>query len=170
VVVAQNSLRFFFCLGLVLLLLDMESAKVTPYVQVAIGIVVGADGRVLICRRAEGGSFAGYWEFPGGKCEVGEAPAEAVRRELREELNIGVTPVKALARIEHQYPKGRVVLYPFVCRHESGMPVALCASEFCWVEGERLGEYRFPEANSGLIEELKRGLASWAIDLGVGGT
>lgn len=147
VVLAQNSPKFFAAGHLLYPPLWMESAKATPYVHAAIGIVVGADGRVLICRRGEGGSFAGYWEFPGGKCEAGETPADAVRREIREELGIQVTPVTPLPAIEHQYPKARVVLYPFLCRHDSGTPVALCAAEFRWVEGRRLGEYRFPEAN-----------------------
>ena len=136
---------------------NMPQAKLTPYVHAAIGIVVGKDGRLLVSRRKEGRSFAGYWEFPGGKCEAGETPENCVRRELEEELDILVTPTTPLPPIEHQYPKARVVLYPFICRHDSGNPVALSAAEFLWVNPSQLTALRFPEANADLIADLSRG-------------
>ncbi len=124
---------------------------------VAVGIVVGPDRRLLVCRRKAGGSFAGYWEFPGGKCEPGEPPEQCVRRELREELDITVTPTTPLPSIEHQYPKARVVLHPFICRLDGGTPVALSAAEFRWVHASELTTLRFPEANLDLVAALARG-------------
>src|SRR5687768_2438140 len=112
------------------------------FVHVAIGIVVGPRG-ILICRRKENDTFAGYWEFPGGKIEAGETPEQAVARELLEELAIRVTPTRALPTIEHDYPKARVVLRPFVCRLDAGDPVAISAAEFVWVEAAALKAYRF---------------------------
>ncbi len=47
--------------------------------------------RLLACRRTDPPALRGGWEFPGGKVEVGEAPHEAVVREVREELGVGVT-------------------------------------------------------------------------------
>jgi mutator protein MutT len=128
-----------------------ETAECT---HVAIGIVVKKDDQILICRRKKGDSFGGYWEFPGGKCEAGETPAQCVVRELREELAIEVTPLIALDVIEHQYESWRVVLYPFVCRHDCGDARAISAAEFQWVARARLDEYPFPAANVGLIREL----------------
>lgn len=143
-------------------------------VQVAIGIVIDRRG-ILICRRKNNTSFGGYWEFPGGKVEEGETPELAVARELLEELEIHVTPLRALKRIEHDYPKARVVLHPFICRLDAGEPVAICASEFAWVEAAgALRAYRFPKANLGLIEALVReGVAAAepaGIDLPAAGT
>ena len=132
---------------------ESEAGKCT---QVAIGIVLKED-QILICRRKRGDSFGGYWEFPGGKCEAGETPAQCVVRELREELAIEVTPLIALEAIDHQYESGRVVLHPFVCRHDGGDARAISAAEFCWVARGRLGEYRFPAANAELIRELVAG-------------
>jgi mutator protein MutT len=129
---------------------ENEGVKCT---HVAIGIVV-KDDQILICRRRKGDSFGDYWEFPGGKCEAGETPAQCVVRELREELAIEVTPLIALEAIEHQYESGRVVLYPFICRHDCGDARAISAAEFQWVPRGVLGEFRFPAANAGLIREL----------------
>ena len=57
---------------------------------VAAVALVDTSNRVLIAQRPKNKSMAGLWEFPGGKVETGETPEEALRRELREELNIDV--------------------------------------------------------------------------------
>jgi mutator protein MutT len=127
------------------------------YVEVGIGIIID-HGRVLICRRHDdpADAFGGYWEFPGGKCEPPESPVECVRREIREELGIEVTPVTALTVIEHRYPTVHVRLHPFVCRLDAGEPRAISAAQCKWVGSDELREYRFPEANAELLTELRR--------------
>ena len=52
--------------------------------------VIERDGRVLIQERPAGGLLAGLWEFPGGKVEPGESLTAALRREVREELGVGI--------------------------------------------------------------------------------
>lgn len=72
------------------------TAERTP-VDVAVGVLVDADGRFLLTSRPEGKVYAGYWEFPGGKLEAGETVEQALRRELHEELGVtigGVHPWK----------------------------------------------------------------------------
>jgi 8-oxo-dGTP diphosphatase len=56
-----------------------------------VGAAIVRDGRVLAARRTRPSALAGSWEFPGGKIEPGETEADALLRELREELGIGVT-------------------------------------------------------------------------------
>ena len=131
----------------------MSDHPVRKQIEVGLGIVI-RDGQILICRRRSSDSFGGYWEFPGGKIEVGETAADCVRRELREELEIDVTPTLALDVVEHDYPKARVRLYPFICRHDTGEPRAISAAEFVWVAPADLAGYRFPEANRGLVASL----------------
>src|SRR5690606_7409994 len=58
--------------------------------EVAVGIVFREDGQVLIGQRLVGKPYAGWWEFPGGKFEPGESAAEALARELDEELGVQV--------------------------------------------------------------------------------
>ncbi|QLD11666.1 (deoxy)nucleoside triphosphate pyrophosphohydrolase [Microbacterium oleivorans] len=74
-----------------------NEAMSTP-MRVAAAIVVNDAGRVLIGRRRPGLRSAGCWEFPGGKLEAGEAPPDAIVRELREELSIEVKPGEELCR------------------------------------------------------------------------
>src|SRR5687767_5746779 len=59
-------------------------------VDVAVGVLIDAEGRFLLTSRPEGKVYAGYWEFPGGKVEPGESVEQALRRELQEELGITI--------------------------------------------------------------------------------
>ena len=73
-----------------------------PLTQVAVGILVQADGQFLLTSRPAGKSYAGYWEFPGGKVESGETLQAALARELREEIGIEVqqaTPWRTLVSV-----------------------------------------------------------------------
>jgi 8-oxo-dGTP diphosphatase len=87
-----------------------DLAEDRPVVDVAVGVLVDADGRFLLTSRPEGKVYAGYWEFPGGKLEAGETVEQALRRELHEEL--GITIGEAVPwRIELvDYPHARVKL------------------------------------------------------------
>ena len=58
--------------------------------DVAVGVLVRADGAFLLTSRPAGKAYAGFWEFPGGKLEAGESVAQALRRELHEELGIEI--------------------------------------------------------------------------------
>jgi mutator protein MutT len=125
--------------------------------RVGLALII-KERRILIAKRKKNDSFGGFWEFPGGKCEPGESISACVRREIREELGIEVTPLQELPAIEHEYPQTVVTLVPLICRHDSGEPVALSASEVRWVELASLGDFRFPPANAGLIAMLAAGI------------
>ena len=125
----------------------------TARTDVAIAIIL-RGGKVLICQRPEGGSFAGYWEFPGGKREPGESVAQCLVREIREELGIEVEPVGALRPIDHDYPAGRIRLHPYLCTSQLGEPQALAARCAKWVDPQDLKQHQFPPANDGLIDEV----------------
>ena len=82
----------------------------TP-VDVAVGVLIDADGRFLVTSRPEGKVYAGYWEFPGGKLEVGESVEEALRRELHEELGIHIGAVRPWKIELMEYPHAVVRLH-----------------------------------------------------------
>lgn len=70
-----------------------EGGEGRPVTDVAVGVLMRADGAFLLTSRPEGKVYAGYWEFPGGKLETGEAVADALRRELHEEIGVTVGAV-----------------------------------------------------------------------------
>jgi 8-oxo-dGTP diphosphatase len=143
----------------------MESNDSPKSIRVGLGIVV-QQNLILICKRLKNDSFGGFWELPGGKCEPHETPEQCVQRELFEEVAIRVTPMQALPPIPHAYPKIHVTLYPFICRHDSGEPTALCASELRWVPPKALLDFRFPPANRELVAMLAEArFVSGGIDL-----
>ncbi|WP_430699155.1 NUDIX domain-containing protein [Rubrivivax gelatinosus] len=80
-------------------------------VDVAVGVLIAADGRFLLTSRPEGKVYAGYWEFPGGKLEAGETVEQALRRELQEELGITIGPAEPWKVELMDYPHARVRLH-----------------------------------------------------------
>ena len=122
---------------------------------VAVG-VVSHQGRFLITRRMPGASFAGYWEFPGGKVNPGESLKAALQRELQEELGIRVEVNVERMVIEHRYPKRTVRLHCFDCRLVEGEPRALECAEWRWVHPEGVNEFQFPPANLALVRALNK--------------
>lgn len=79
--------------------------------EVAVGVLVRADGAFLLTTRPEGKVYAGYWEFPGGKLEAGESVEQALRRELHEELGIDIGPAIPWKETLVDYPHALVRLH-----------------------------------------------------------
>ena len=86
------------------------AAERTP-VDVAVGVLIDAQGRFLLTSRPVGKVYAGHWEFPGGKVEPGETVEQALRRELHEELGITIGPVEPWQVELMDYPHARVRLH-----------------------------------------------------------
>ena len=80
-------------------------------VDVAVGVLIDAQGNFLLTSRPEGKVYAGYWEFPGGKLEAGETVEQALRRELHEELGIEIGAVQPWKIELMDYPHARVRLH-----------------------------------------------------------
>ena len=79
-------------------------------IEVAAGVLLRADGAFLLAQRPAGKVYAGYWEFPGGKMEPGEPPAQALARELHEELGIEIGEAYPWLTRVFTYPHGTVRL------------------------------------------------------------
>lgn len=82
----------------------------TP-VDVAVGVLMQADGHFLLTSRPDGKVYAGYWEFPGGKFEPGENVEQALRRELAEELGIEIGAAHPWQQEIFDYPHALVRLH-----------------------------------------------------------
>ena len=123
-------------------------------IEVAAGLVV-RGGRYLIAKRKAGTHLGGLWEFPGGKREPGESLEDCLRRELREELGIDVTPPVHFRVIRHEYREKTVELHFFRCTVRRGEAVALDCEEVRWVMPNEMANYEFPPADRPLIEALQ---------------
>jgi len=107
----------------------------TP-VEVAVGVLLRADGRFLLTSRPAGKVYATYWEFPGGKLEAGEDVAQALRRELFEELGLQIGPVTRWRSELFEYPHALVRLN--FCK------VTQWAGELQMREGQQMAWENFP--------------------------
>src|SRR5436190_21661118 len=104
---------------------------------VGIGLVRRGD-RFLVRQRPEASVYAGYWEFPGGKCEPGEDPARATARECFEEAGLTIV-VGALRRVTtYRYPHGFVELFFHDCHTLDLASEPVAGSGFRWVEAADL--------------------------------
>ena len=92
-------------------MIDASQAIERTPVDVAVGVLIDAQGRFLLTSRPAGKVYAGHWEFPGGKLEAGETVEQALRRELHEELGIDIGPVQAWKIELMDYPHARVRLH-----------------------------------------------------------
>ena len=89
---------------------DQPRPSDRSWVQVAVGVLVRADGAFLLTSRPEGKAYAGYWEFPGGKLEAGETIEQALRRELQEEIGITIQDCVLWQTERIDYPHALVQL------------------------------------------------------------
>jgi 8-oxo-dGTP diphosphatase len=105
--------------------------------------LIDADGRVLIADRPPGKSFAGYWEFPGGKLEAGETPEAGLIRELKEELGITVEAECLAPFTFASYAIGddHVLVTLFVCRKWQGTVTGCEGQNLAWSIPARLTDY-----------------------------
>jgi mutator protein MutT len=118
--------------------------------------LVGRRGAYLVRQRPAPAAMAGYWEFPGGKCEPGESPAAAARRECREEIGLDVTVGRLRGEVVHRYPHAWVHLSYFECALNEPGAEPGAATGFVWVAAAALPALRFPEANEAIVAELVR--------------
>ncbi len=118
----------------------LKSRPFVPHITVTAGILE-RDGTVLIARRPSKGLLGGMWEFPGGTLEEGEDLPGCLKRELAEELGIGVEIGDEFGVYQHAYTHLRVTLHAFRCLVVNGEPQALAADEIRWVQPGKLADF-----------------------------
>lgn len=126
--------------------------KVIKDVHAAIA-VIQRNGAVLMQKRPSKGLFADLWEFPGGKIEAGESAREAVAREIREELGVGMVSARELIRVKQYYTEFRAHLNVFDCVLE-GAPDKQLNRKF--IKLNNLKDYPMPSGTARIVEFLER--------------
>ncbi len=121
-----------------------------------VAAVIEHRDRFLITRRQDGVHLAGVWEFPGGKIGAGETHADALRREIVEELDSDVIVRDLLLETTHTYPDRTVTLFFYRC-DLLGTPAPMIGQEMEWIPRAELSSLTFPPADNELIRMLAHG-------------
>lgn len=134
--------------------------KRTPHYDVVAAVIwrKGQPARhaeFLIAQRPHDGLLGGLWEFPGGKVEPGEALPDALRREIREELALDVTPGNFLVEIPHAYTHFRITLHAFHAAYTGGEPQDIGVAAHAWVALDEVDRYAFAVTDRKIIRQLQ---------------
>ena len=127
-------------------------------IRVVAAVIIRAD-QVLVARRGPDQRHPGCWEFPGGKIEPGETDAEALRREIEEELTIAVRVDALASEVTHAYPHATIHLRAYVCEQvDDRAPTPSVHSALRWVHADELEGLGFADADRGLIAGIRRAI------------
>ena len=111
-----------------------------PKVEVVGGLLCRPDGTLLAAQRAKDEYMAGFWEFPGGKIELGESETEALTREWMEEFGWEINPIRCCEKYSHAWPEMVVNLSFWVCEPVGELPEAIMTShdQYRWLKNDEL--------------------------------
>ncbi|VAW46738.1 Thiamin-phosphate pyrophosphorylase [hydrothermal vent metagenome] len=124
------------------------------YKEIAIG-VLKREGQVCLTLRQSHQSFAGAWEFPGGKIEASETTEQALKREFKEELGVDTFDWQPLITIPWQYDGFAVRLNVFCTETFQGEPKGCEGQTVRWISIQDLKTIAFPAANQGIVTALQ---------------
>jgi 8-oxo-dGTP diphosphatase len=127
--------------------------------HVVAAVISDGTGRVLIAQRPPGRTHAGWWEFPGGKRNIGETEPACLARELREELGIEIDAAASvrMMQLSHRYPDRLVNLSVWKVEKFSGSPKSLEGQALRWVFPAELESVQLLPADGPIVESLLRG-------------
>lgn len=125
-----------------------------PALRAAVGLVFNAQQQILVSLRKAPQSFAGFWEFPGGKLEPGESSYAALKRELLEEVGLCVEQAELFTTLQHEHVPGGVLLDIWRVYQFSGEPYGLEGQSVRWVDLTAIQSLNFLPANQPLVNQL----------------
>jgi len=124
-----------------------------------VAAVIKKDGRVFATQRGYG-DFKDFWEFPGGKIEPGESPEDALKREIKEELDADISVDSFLQTVEYDYPKFHLILHCYLCSLDSNHIPLLEHESARWLSADELASVDWLPADLSVIQELKQKVIS----------
>ena len=122
-----------------------------------VAAVIHDGGRILATQRGHG-EFKDKWEFPGGKMEAGESREEALRREIREELNTEINIGKLLCTVEYDYPAFHLTMHCYLCSVVSGTLVLKEHESARWLPAEALESVDWLPADLQILPIIRQNL------------
>ena len=124
-------------------------------IHVVAGILRDERGRILLAQRPQGKHLAGLWEFPGGKCETGEAPEHALLRELHEELGIDVGALEKLIAVPWRYPQKTILLDVYAVQSYTGATHGREGQALHWATLGEMQTIPMPAADRPIVAALR---------------
>ena len=123
--------------------------------QIEVVAAIIRKGDKIFATQRGYGEWQDWWEFPGGKMEVGETPEEALKREIREELSAEISVGELLTTVEYDYPKFHLTMHCYLC---SLLTEALHLNEHeaaRWLTKEELDSVKWLPADEIVIDKMK---------------
>ena len=118
-----------------------------------VAAIIRKDNKIFATQRGYG-EWKDWWEFPGGKMELGEPPEEALKREIREELSTEISVDEFLSTVEFDYPKFHLTMHCYLC---SLLTEALHLNEHeaaCWLSKDELDSVKWLPADLEVVEVI----------------
>ena len=121
-----------------------------------VAAAIERDGKIFCAQRPEGKSLGGFWEFPGGKLEVGESPEQALVREIKEELNSEIEIVSYINEASYDYNFGTVVMKTYHAKLISGKLELLEHQNSTWLAPNGLDTLNWAPVDRPAVELLTK--------------
>jgi len=118
-----------------------------------VGALIEKDGKFLIAQRKYGDT-GDTWEFPGGKIEQGESDIDAIKREIKEELNIEIEILNYIGSNVFDYPTRTIEMNLYHCRYLSGNIKLSDHKQICWIDKEDIINYDLCPLDKKFIKAL----------------
>ncbi len=119
-----------------------------------VAAIIKKDNKILIAKRLKG-EFKGLWEFPGGKIEPQENALEALKREIKEELEIDITINKHFMQIEYDYPSFHLIMDCYLCSIHQEIITLHDHEEIKWIDINHHEDINWIPADIQIVEKLK---------------
>lgn len=130
-------------------------------VKVVGAIITNNERQILVAQRPYSDvSYKSFkWEFPGGKVEENESPQQALKREIREELDCEITVVNKISELEYNYPDFNLKMDLYLCRlREGSWPVPLEHNKIKWISPEEMESLDWLEADYKILPIIQKHL------------
>lgn len=124
-------------------------------IEVVAAVIFDDRGRIFATQRGYG-EWKDWWEFPGGKIEAGESREQALKREIREELDAEIDVGELLRTIDYDYPKFHLTMHCFRCSLPSGQLLLKEHEAAEWLVPKDLNRVRWLPADEEIIDQLSK--------------
>ena len=135
----------------------VKEESVMKHIKVVAAIIC-KDGKILATQRGYG-EWKGWWEFPGGKMEADEAPEDALRREILEELSAPIDIDRFLCTMEYDYPKFHLTMHCYLCTLASDSWTLNEHEAALWLSRDELDTVKWLPADIEVIDILRSAVA-----------